>query len=50
MAIHAKEADIQRLVVIPVVPFEPKTPSAPGADLGTINQPETLSKAGRISR
>ena len=50
MAIAAEEADIQRLIIIPVMTFEAEAPPAPDATPWARDQAELLGESRRIAR
>jgi hypothetical protein len=50
MAIAAEEADVEGLVVIPMVPFQPTTTPTPDAAMWAGDQPELLREGCCIAR
>src|SRR4051812_12585128 len=49
MTVDAQVGNVQGLVVIPVVSFQPEPSSAPGTTLGTGYQPELLAECRGIA-
>ena len=50
MAFDTQIGDVQRFVVIPVMPFEASSPPAPRAAFRSRDQAELLTKGGRVTR
>ena len=49
VTIDAQECHVERLVIVPVVTFEPESATTPGATAWTLDQTELLAKGGGMA-